>query len=85
MHQVSISVYTNILIAKHQNALDVLVGNFVKRRKIIFGWYVLATTSQSPEEGSEQDLQSLKFLSRDCDFQATTADQVNTNLSETPI
>ncbi|XP_068752275.1 uncharacterized protein [Montipora capricornis] len=54
-------------------AVGILQALFVKPRNEIFARHMLATRCQQPHETLDEFLQSLKTLSKDCNFQSVTA------------
>ena len=53
-------------------AVGILQALFVKPRSEIFARHILATRCQQPNETLDEFLQSLKTLSKDCNFQSVT-------------
>lgn len=71
---VSPSIFQDIEeCTEFEAAVGVLQALFVKPRNEIFARHILATRCQQPHETLDEFLQSLKTLSKDCNFQSVTA------------
>ena len=57
----------------YEAAVGILQALFVKPRNEIFARHMLATRRQQPHETLDEYLQTLKRLSKDCNFQSVTA------------
>ena len=57
----------------YEAAVGILQALFVKPRNEIFPRHMLATRRQQPHETLDEYLQTLKTLSKDCNFQSVTA------------
>ena len=57
----------------YEAAVEILQALFVKPRNEIFARHILATRCQQPHETLDEFLQTLKTLSKDCNFQSVTA------------
>ena len=71
---VSPSIFQHIEeCTEYEAAVGILQALFVKPRNEIFARHLLATRCQQPHETLDEFLQSLKTLSKDCNFQSVTA------------
>ena len=61
-------------------ALVILKRVYVKRKNDVFARHLLATRKQRTAESLQQFLQALKLLSKDCTFQAVSAEQYREKL-----
>jgi len=59
----------------YEEALVILKCVYVKRKSDVFARHLLATGKQRTAESLQQFLQALKLLSKDCTFQAVSAEQ----------
>jgi len=59
----------------YEEALVILKRVYVKRKNDVFARHLLATRKQRTAESLQQFLQALKLLSKDCTFQAVSAEQ----------
>ena len=60
---------------EYNAAIDILKNIYVKPANEIFARHVLSTTKQEPGQPLDQFLQTLKTLSKDCNFKAVTAEE----------
>ena len=71
---VSPSIFQHIEeCTEYETAVGILQVLFVKPRNEVFARHMLATRCQQPHETLDEFLQSLKTLSKDCNFQSVTA------------
>lgn len=71
---VSPSIFQHIEeCTEFEAAVGILQALFVKPRNEIFARHILATRCQQPHKTLDEILQSLKTLSKDCNFQSVTA------------
>ena len=71
---VSPSIFQHIEeCTEYEAAVGILQALFVKPRNEIFARHLLVTRCQQPHETLDEFLQSLKTLSKDCNFQSVTA------------
>jgi hypothetical protein len=59
----------------YEDAVDALKGLYIKPKNEIFARHLLATRRQQTGESLDEYLQTLKTLSKDCNFQPVTASQ----------
>jgi len=72
----SYSVYEFIEeCSSYEDAIKVLNETYSKPLNVIFARHKLATRRQQPNESIQQYVQSLKSLSKDCEFKSVTAEQ----------
>jgi len=64
----------------YDEALVILKRVYVKRKNDVFARHLLATRKQLTAENLQQFLQALKLLSKDCTFQAVSAEQYREKL-----
>ena len=70
------SVYEFVAdIFDFEEAIQTLATIFIKPKNVIFARHALHSRIQAPGENFSQYYNALKFLSRDCNFQAVTAAQ----------
>ena len=73
---ISPSIYKYITqCATYAAAITVLTGLFIKPTNVIFSRHKLSMRKQQPGESLDDYMQALKILSKDCQFNAVTADQ----------
>ena len=65
----------------YDEALVILKRVYVKRKNDVFARHLLATRKQRTAESLQQFLQALKLLSKDCTFQAVSAEQYREELT----
>ena len=59
----------------YETAIEILKRTFEKTKNVVFARHLLATRSQNPEENLSEFLQALRELSKDCKFEAVTAEK----------
>lgn len=75
LNHVSPNVYSYISDARsYDEAIKVLEKIYVKPKNLIFARHLLASRKQHTEENIEKYFQTLKQLSKDCDFTAVDAE-----------
>ena len=73
-NHVSPAVYEYISeCTTYEAAVEIFTKIYVKPTNIVFARHLLSTRQQKPEENLDQYLQELKLLSKNCQFEAVTA------------